>query len=108
MITLQFNPPTPPIYRLADVRPQVRGQTITLSHSKKWDPPCVLSTVVVEDPEFVAVHVQCAVAERDIRQGWYYYYVKDRRVMRLTWRRLPGELQELIRDGKPCYARDPS
>ena len=95
------------IHKLRDVKPIVQGHTITLRHSPKWNPPCVITTPVIYDPEFMAIHCQCVLAERDIRQGWYFYHQKGDEVLRLTWSKLPKCLQEIILDLKPCYAANP-
>lgn len=96
------------ITSLGDVAPVVQGDTLTLYHSKKWDPPCAITTIALEDPELVAIHVHAVLRDRDIRQGWYYYYSQGSRILRLTWSKLPGELRGIIEENKPCYARDPS
>jgi len=46
------------------------------------------------------------LAERDIRQGWYFYY-DNGEILRLTWSKLPESIRKIVLDKKPCYAANP-
>ena len=105
-MNFQFAPPAH-VYALGDVKPQVHGTMLHLQHSEQWTAPAAITSVVVYDPEFMAVHVMALVGDKDRREGWYFYHDKGGEILRLTWSKLPKCLQEIVLDRKPCYARAP-
>jgi hypothetical protein len=108
-IEVSNNVPDSTYFRISDVNPTLEGDTLTIYSGKgthrSWGSPQVTSTVVVELPDFVVIHVGFSHKHRG-GQGWYYYL----NGARVTWQQLDDTYRQIVLDNKskaPAWAKIP-
>jgi hypothetical protein len=97
-------------FRTGDVTPEVGANEITVydgsGSRRSWGIPGVTSTVVVNAPDFVAIHVGFH-HKHGGGQFWRFYNVNGS-IEQVAWKDLPDETRQVVLDaGKPSWAREP-
>ncbi len=103
-------------FTLSDVAPRLKSNVLTLYDGegtrRHWGRPAVWSTVVLESPDLVAVHVGFAHKHRG-GQGWFYYRPSPEtgEWTRVTWASLSTEerqrVLEAYEERAPSWAKVP-
>lgn len=96
-------------FRMSDVAPWITDEVINIYNGKgsrrSWGAPSVISTVVVDDADLVAVHVGFSHKHRG-GQGWHYWLGGTKR----TWAQLPDAQREKVLANEhkaPRWAKSP-
>lgn len=108
-IKTSSNIPDSTYFTMSDVSPEFDPITWTVTifdgkgSRRSWGAPQVNSTVVVNNDDFVAVHVGFSHKHRG-GQGWFYFNADER----ITWAKLSDEQRQLVLDAKkPSWAKVP-
>lgn len=112
-ICFSSNVPDNTYFRTGDVDPQIDGDTLTVldgsGSRRSWGQPGVSSTVVVNAPDFVAVHVGFH-HKHGGGQFWRFYNVNGS-IEQVAWRDLADETRQVVLDAyeakAPNWARVP-
>jgi hypothetical protein len=100
-------------FRTGDVEPAISDNTLTVYDGdgtrRSWGRPGVTSTVVVDAPDFVAIHVGFH-HKHGGGQFWRFYNVNGQ-IERVGWASLPDETRQIVLDAcnenAPRWAREP-
>lgn len=100
-------------FRTGDVEPVVDGDALTVfdgnGSRRSWGQPGVTSTVVVEAPDFVAIHVGFH-HKHGGGQFWRFFSVNGK-VEQVAWKDLADETRQVVLDAydakAPAWARQP-
>lgn len=100
-------------FRTGDVEPEISDNALTVydgnGSRRGWGTPGVTSTVVVDAPDFVAVHVGFH-HKHGGGQFWRFYNVNGK-IEQVSWTKLDDEIRQIVLDAydenAPQWARVP-
>lgn len=113
-INTSTNVPDSTYFTSNDVQPDINDDgSITIYDGRGarrgWGSPQVTSTVVLDECDFVAIHVGFSHKHRG-GQAWYYYTTDGTATSRIKWQQLPDELRQRVLDNEnkaPNWAKSP-
>ncbi len=113
-INTSNNVPDSTYFTQTDVQPDINDDgSITIYDGRGtrrgWGAPQVTSTVVLDECDFVAIHVGFSHKHRG-GQSWYYYTTDGSTTRRITWQQMPDELRQHVLDNEnkaPAWAKTP-
>lgn len=114
-IHTSVNVPDSTYFSQVDVEPTIEDDgSITIydgngTRRSSWGAPGVTSTVVLDECDFVAIHVGFHHKYRG-GQAWYYYTTDGTQTRRITWQQMPDELRQRVLDNinkAPSWAKTP-
>lgn len=109
------NVPDSTYFRTGDVSPFITGDAIVMlngqgTRRKSWGAPGVTSTVIVDESEFVAIHVGF-YHKHGGGQFWRYFQQGEREIHKVEWKSLSEEKRLLVLDAwiakAPGWAKQP-
>jgi hypothetical protein len=108
-IVINANVPDSTYFTMSDVEPTIADGSLVVFEGKGsrrgWGSPTVTSTVVIDEPDFVAVHVGFHHKHRG-GQGWFYFVNGQR----AKWNQLgsrQGQVLEAAKAKAPSWAKAP-
>lgn len=102
-------------FTATDVEPDINVDgSVTIYNGRgtgrSWGRPQVTSTIVLEECDFIAVHVGFSHKHRG-GQAWYYYTTDGNTTSRIKWQQMPDELRQRVLDAyeakAPNWAKSP-
>lgn len=101
-------------FRPAQVTPFSENGVIWVYSGKgsprRWGAPGVTTTIIVNNPDFVAIHVGFFHKHRG-GQFWRYFVSDGQEIHQVSWRSLPDEQRQIVLDAyqekAPSWAYSP-
>jgi hypothetical protein len=98
-------------FRIGDVEPSIGADTVVLytgtGTHRSWGHPGVTSTVVIDEHDFLAVHIGF-YHKHGGGQTWRYYTESSDGIEQVGWRSLSDEVRQIVLDApRPRWAKSP-